>query len=51
MRRALQQRDFEHLRTAAHNLKGTGESYGFPDVTRIGALLEARGDNSELEPT
>ena len=32
--------DFERLSTLAHNLKGTGTSYGFAEFTRLGAGLE-----------
>jgi len=32
--------DFGRLRILGHNMKGTGTSYGFPDLTRIGDLLE-----------
>jgi CheY-like chemotaxis protein len=38
--RLLEERDFAHLRTLAHNMKGTGKPYGFPEITRIGAALE-----------
>ena len=32
--------DFEKISARAHNMKGTGSSYGFPDLTDIGAALE-----------
>jgi two-component system sensor histidine kinase/response regulator len=32
--------DFTNLAILGHNLKGTGTSYGFPDLTRIGIALE-----------
>jgi len=32
--------DFERLAKMAHNIKGSGASYGFSDLTRIGAALE-----------
>jgi PAS domain S-box-containing protein len=32
--------DFERLRSLAHNLKGSGLSFGFSDLTRLGAELE-----------
>ena len=37
---AVQRADFEQLRTLAHNMKGSGTSYGFPEVTRIGKAME-----------
>jgi len=32
--------DFERLSALAHNLKGSGLSFGFSDLTRLGAALE-----------
>ena len=32
--------DFERLADIGHNLKGTAQGYGFPDLTRLGAALE-----------
>jgi PAS domain S-box-containing protein len=32
--------DFARLSALAHNIKGTGSSYGFPELTRMGAVLE-----------
>lgn len=32
--------DFERLARLSHNIKGTGTSYGLPDLSRIGADLE-----------
>jgi PAS domain S-box-containing protein len=37
----LADRNFDQLRILAHNLKGTGTSYGFPDLTRLGGLMES----------
>jgi CheY-like chemotaxis protein len=31
---------FERLAVASHNIKGSGGSYGFPELTRMGAALE-----------
>jgi CheY-like chemotaxis protein/HPt (histidine-containing phosphotransfer) domain-containing protein len=33
--------DFATIQTIGHNLKGTGTSYGLPNITSIGALIEA----------
>jgi CheY-like chemotaxis protein/HPt (histidine-containing phosphotransfer) domain-containing protein len=38
--RLVQERDFAQLTMLAHNMKGTGKPYGFPEITRIGAALE-----------
>ena len=32
--------DFGRLAQLSHDLKGTGRSYGFPELTRLGAALE-----------
>lgn len=37
---ALENRNFEQIRTVAHNLKGTGSSYGFEELTKLGEFLE-----------
>jgi two-component system sensor histidine kinase/response regulator len=39
-RRLLDAADFERIRFLSHNMKGTGSSFGFPDLTRIGAAME-----------
>jgi CheY-like chemotaxis protein len=40
LERSLQARDFDHIRRLAHDLKGTGASFGFPDLTEMGRALE-----------
>jgi PAS domain S-box-containing protein len=40
--------DFRSLATLGHNLKGSGASYGFPDLTRIGIALE--NSAKQMEP-
>jgi HPt (histidine-containing phosphotransfer) domain-containing protein len=40
MTESLAVSDFNRLVTLGHNLKGSGGSYGFPGLTRIGAALE-----------
>jgi len=39
--------DFERLTRLAHNIKGTGASYGFRDLTRIGAAIEGFAKQSD----
>ena len=41
LKRAASASDFPRLRTIGHNLAGTGTSFGFPELTRLGRLLEA----------
>ncbi len=31
---------FDELRVLAHNIKGAGTSYGFPDLTELGGMIE-----------
>ncbi|TWT45620.1 Hpt domain protein [Phycisphaerae bacterium RAS1] len=50
LRAAYDRLDWDNLAMFAHRLKGAGGSYGYPDIGRIGAALEAdfrvrRGDN------
>ena len=41
--------DFEALRIGGHSLKGSGGGYGFPDLTRIGAVIETAAKASDSE--
>jgi CheY-like chemotaxis protein len=43
----LEHSDFDSIRRLAHNLKGTGTSYGFPDITRLGAAAERAAKESD----
>ena len=40
MIRLLAAGDFEHLAVLGHNIKGSGASFGFPEISRIGAALQ-----------
>jgi hypothetical protein len=44
---ALDCGDFEQIRCLGHNIKGSGGSYGFDEISRIGLALEhaARAGN------
>ena len=37
----------DSLKQIAHNIKGTGSSYGIPDVTRLGRALETAGQQGD----
>lgn len=41
MMKLLAESDYDRLRSLGHNMKGTGSSYGFPELTRFGAALES----------
>lgn len=40
MRELIGQRDFERIRVLAHNMKGSGAGYGFPQLSDLGAEIE-----------
>ena len=40
MRQAMEEGDYERVRTLAQNMKGSGSGYGFEDITNIGAASE-----------
>ncbi len=41
--------DFERLRILAHNLKGSGGTYGFPGLSQIGATLEQSATVADIQ--
>jgi len=45
----LKQSDFSALQRLSHNLKGTGASFGFPDITRLGTLIEQASKERDIE--
>lgn len=40
-RDSLNRRDFTVLETVGHNLKGNGISFGFPELSQLGEILES----------
>ncbi len=46
---AVETRDFESLRVAAHQLKGSGGGYGYPQLTEQAADLERRAKVEAIE--
>lgn len=40
LRAAYEQQDWNTLVTLAHRLKGAGGSYGYPDISQLGAEME-----------
>ena len=46
---ALDRGEFEHIRHLAHDLVGTGGSFGFEDMSLIGRSLENAAVNRETE--
>jgi HPt (histidine-containing phosphotransfer) domain-containing protein len=47
MRELLVAGDFERLRILSHSLKGSGGSFGFPELTRFGGALERYASESD----
>jgi HPt (histidine-containing phosphotransfer) domain-containing protein len=41
--------DYEALRILGHDLKGSGSSYGFPELTQFGIELESAAKGSDHE--
>ncbi|HLH05268.1 MAG TPA: PAS domain-containing protein [Bryobacteraceae bacterium] len=44
----IRQRNFAELRTLGHNMKGSGESFGFDEITWIGEAIEAAAKREDL---
>ena len=49
MERALRANDFETLRGAAHQLKGCGGGYGYPELTERATELERHAGDAMLD--
>jgi HPt (histidine-containing phosphotransfer) domain-containing protein len=41
--------DYERLRVLGHNLRGSGASYGFDELTRFGAELELAAEEADYD--
>lgn len=48
LEQAIQGQDSSTIQSIGHKLKGTGSSYGFPELTELGAALEIAGKNNAL---
>jgi len=51
LRDAAERRDMQIIATLAHNMRGTGASYGFPEISAIGDKMQTagkRGDTAEV---
>jgi CheY-like chemotaxis protein/anti-sigma regulatory factor (Ser/Thr protein kinase) len=47
IRKALDAGDFETIRTSGHKMKGSGGGYGFDEISRLGQLIEAAGQDGD----
>ena len=48
IRRRIESRDLETLRVIGHQLKGSGEGYGFREITLLGAQIEDAAQGGDL---
>ncbi len=46
---ALQQGDYETIRTLGHSMKGSGGGYGFDAISDIGSVLEQEAENRNID--
>lgn len=51
IRAALDAADFETARQIAHAMKGSGGSYGLPEVSRFGTSMEESASQRDAEAT
>lgn len=47
IKEALETGDFEAIRVAGHQMRGSGSGYGFDAITEIGLLLEEGGRGTD----
>ncbi len=48
---ALDNGDFEQIRAIGHKMRGSGTSYGFPEITAIGQRLELAAESRDAKNT
>ena len=46
---ALHDKDFGKIKMLAHRIRGSGGSYGFDEITSIGARMEEGATNSDSD--
>ena len=49
MTTAIQEQDYETVRVAGHNMKGSGAGYGFSKLSEIGGQLETAAITQDKE--
>ncbi len=49
LKQAFEKLDWQMLTVLAHRLKGAGGSYGYPDISRLGAEMEQGFHNQDAE--
>ena len=48
IRDALARKDLRSIATLAHNMRGTGASYGFPELSALGDSLQEAGKRGDV---
>lgn len=48
MMKLLAEGDFKRLSILSHSMRGSGASFGFPEITKFGAALENHARQSDL---
>lgn len=48
LREAIAQSDLDAVRRIGHSLRGVGGGYGFPEITRLGAIIESAAQAGNL---
>lgn len=51
LREANEQEDFEYIVNIAHNMAGSGESFGIPDISKLASALESKAGQQHQEST
>jgi CheY-like chemotaxis protein len=49
LRGMVEAREFDRLSEVARDLRGTGSSFGFPDLTRLGGMMESSAKDGNAE--
>jgi CheY-like chemotaxis protein len=49
LRQMVEQREFDRLGEVARDLRGTGSSFGFPDLTRLGGMMESSAKSGNAD--
>ena len=50
LRQALAEKDYGKLQSVGHSLKGVGGGYGFDELSKIGAEIEAAAKAQNIDP-
>lgn len=48
IRRGLSSSDLKEVRRLGHGMKGAGAGYGFPEISRIGSVIEEAASSGDV---